>query len=93
MCVPPLLPLILAIWSAVVLSSCAWTVGTMQRVPDIILEIVKSGARFVRYYCNKFKKYTGSPEIAYENPNEKLGEIGMLTEEEGEHRCRECNTW
>jgi hypothetical protein len=27
-----------------------------------------------------FKEYTGSPEITYENPNEKLGEIGMLTE-------------
>ena len=46
---------------------------------------------FIKYYCNKCtKEYLGSPPIAYENPNEELGQ-GVILIKKGEYRCRTCN--
>ena len=47
--------------------------------------------RFSRYYCNKCaKEYPGSPQIAYENPNEEVSK-GVILVEKGEYKCVVCN--
>jgi sporulation protein YlmC with PRC-barrel domain len=47
--------------------------------------------RFVKYFCNKCEKeYQGSPSIAYETPNEELGE-GVTLAEKGEYKCKACS--
>jgi hypothetical protein len=63
-------------------------------VPHLFLGNVGrlSADRYSRFYCKACKrKYTGSPVIHYENPNEELPGEGLILVEKGVHLCRVCD--